>query len=230
MSDIFREVDEDIRRERFKRLWDRFGPYVIGLAVLIVLITAGVRGWEYWQTSQAEATGDRFVAAITLADEGKHDEAIAALNSITEDGSGGYPVLAAFRAAGEKAAAGNAEGAVADYDAIADQSGLPLLVGDLARLRSAMLLSDNASVEELTSRIGDLAKTGNPWRQPAREILGFAAFRTNDLTAAREYFSEIAADQDSTPGIRSRAEVMLSLITSRQGEPVSSETEAGGEG
>ena len=64
MSDIFREVDEDIRNERFKRLWDRFGPYVIGVAVLIVVVTAGYRGWQYWQNSQAAATGDRFVAAI----------------------------------------------------------------------------------------------------------------------------------------------------------------------
>ncbi len=46
MSDIFREVDEDLRREQFKRLWDRFGTYVIGLAVLIVVVTAGYRGWD----------------------------------------------------------------------------------------------------------------------------------------------------------------------------------------
>ncbi|MCP4383810.1 MAG: tetratricopeptide repeat protein [Hyphomicrobiales bacterium] len=223
MSDIFREVDEDIRRERFKRLWDRFGPYAIGLAVLFVAIIAGVQGWEYWQKSQAEADGDRFVAAIALADEGKHDEAIAALNVIIDDGSGGYPVLAAFRAAGEKAAAGNTEGAIADYEALAARGGLPLLVSDLARLRGAMLLSDSASVSELTSRIGDLADTGNPWRHNAREILGFAAYRANDLTAAQGYFSEIVEDEETTSSGRARAEIMLSLIASRQGEPISAE-------
>ncbi|WP_421723249.1 tetratricopeptide repeat protein [Bauldia sp.] len=227
MSDIFREVDEDIRRERYKQLWDRFGGYLIALAVLIVVATAGYRGWVYWQTSQAESTGDRFVAAITLAEEGRHDEAIAALSGIAEDGSGGYPILAAFRAAGEKAAAGNTDGALADYDALASQSGLPPLIGDMARLRAALLLSDRASAAELSSRIGDLAQTGNPWRHNAREILGFAAFRENDLTTARQYFTEIADDQETGQGARARAEVMLSLIASRQGEPVETEPAEG---
>ena len=50
MSDIFREVDEDLRREQYKRLWDRFGGYVIGLAVLIVVAVGGYKAWEWWET------------------------------------------------------------------------------------------------------------------------------------------------------------------------------------
>lgn len=218
MSDIFREVDEDLRHAQFKRLWDRFGVYVIGLAVLIVVITAGYRGWQYWQTSQAEANGDRFVAALRLADEDKSDEAITALTGIVEDGSGGYPVLASLRIASVKAASGDSAGAAAEYDAVVARSDVPPLVGDLARLRAAMVLADSATVEELTSRIGDLADTGNPWRHSAREILGFAAFRANDLTTARQYFSEIVGDEESAQGARSRAQTMLALITSREGE------------
>ncbi len=223
MSDIFREVDEDIRNERFKRLWDRFGIYVIGVAVLIVVVTGGYRGWQYWQNSQAAATGDRFVAAINLADDGKHDEAIAALDEIAKDGSGAYPALASFRIASEKAAAGDVDGAVAAYDSIKSRGDVPPLVGDLARLRAAMLLSDSASVDELKARIGDLADTGNPWRENAREILGFAAFRADDLTAARTYFTEIADDQEGGQGARSRAQLMLSLIASREGQPAAAD-------
>ncbi len=99
MTDIFREVEEDIRRDQIKRAWDRLGPYVLGVAVLIVLGTAGYRGWEYWQGRQAAATGDRFIAALQLATDGKHDDAIKALQVIIYNGSGGYPVLARFRLA-----------------------------------------------------------------------------------------------------------------------------------
>jgi hypothetical protein len=223
MSDIFREVDEDLRRERFKHLWERFGSYVIGLAVLIVVVTAGYRGWQYWQTSQAQSNGDRFVAALTLGDKGQHDQAIAALSEIVSNGSGAYPVLAAFRIAGEKAEAGDTTGAVAQYDSIASRGDVPPLVADMARLRAAMLLADSASEEELTSRIGNLAATGNPWRQSAREILGFAALRENDLTTARKYFQEIVDDQESGSDVRSRARMMLSLIDSRQGQPAAAQ-------
>src|SRR5262245_48066349 len=107
MSDIFREVDEDLRREQVKRLWDRFGPYVIGLAVLIVLATAGYRGWEYWEKTRADASGDRFLAALQLAADGKHTDAITALQSIADSSSGNYPIMARFRIAGEKAINGD---------------------------------------------------------------------------------------------------------------------------
>ena len=41
MSDIFQEVDEEVRREQLKKLWDRYGNYVVAALVLVV---AAVRG------------------------------------------------------------------------------------------------------------------------------------------------------------------------------------------
>ena len=219
MTDIFREVDEDLRREQLKKLWDRYGSYVIGLAILIVVATAGYRFWQYWQDSRAQASGDRFVAALKLADQGKHDEALAALTDLTKTGSGDYPVLAGFRVAAEKAAAGDTKAAVSEYDGIASRGGAPALIRDLARLRAALLLAETASLAELTSRIGDLAATGNGWRHSAREILGLAAFRENDLATARKYFADIAADKETPGDLHQRAQLMLAVIDSRQAAP-----------
>ena len=217
MSDIFREVDEDIRREQVKRLWDRFGSYVLGAAVLIVVATAGYRGWEYWQARQAAATGDRFIAALQLANEGKHDEASKAFQSVIDTGSGGYPVLARFRNAGEKAAAGDKTAAVAEFDAIAADRSASAEEKNMGRLRAALLLVDTASEAELQSRIGDLAAVGNPWRHSAREILGLAAWRAGDYAAARKYFDDINSDQDSADDLRQRAQLMLALIAAKIG-------------
>jgi len=218
MSDIFREVDEDLRHEQYKRLWDRFGTYVIGLAILIVVATAGWRLWEYWQQRAAQETGDRFMAALTLAAEGKHEDAIKALDAVAADGSGEYPVLARFRVAGEKAAAGDKQGAVAGYDAIVSTPGVPALVRDMARLRAALLLVETAPVADLEARIGALAAVGNPWRHGAREILGLAAWRAGDLETARKYYDEIAADQEKPADLQSRAQFMLALIKARLGD------------
>ena len=219
MSDIFREVDEDLRREQIKKLWDRYGAYVLGFAILIVLATAGYRLWEYWQESTAATSGDRFVAALKLSADGKHDEAAAALAEISKDGSGGYPILAGFRSAAEKAAAGDDKGAVAEYDAIAQRAGTPGTIRDMARLRAAYLLVDSASVADLESRIGDLTADTSPWRQMARETLGLAAWRVDDMVAARKYFTAISNDKDAQPDIKGRATFMLSLINAREGQP-----------
>ncbi len=219
MSDIFKEVDEDLRHEQLKKVWDRFGPYVIGLAILIVVATAGYRGWIYWQEKQAQATGDRFVAALDLAKQGKPEEAIAALKAIEANGSGSYPILAGFRVASEMAATGKTKEAIAEYDAIAARNGISDALKALARLRAAALLVDTASLPDLQKRLDDLASTGNAWRHNARELLGLDAWRVGNYDAARKYFDEISNDQETPADLRQRAQVMLSLITARIGEP-----------
>jgi hypothetical protein len=73
--DVFREVDEEVRREQLKKLWDRYSIYLIALAVLIVAAIGGWRGYEYWVAKKAAAAGADFEAAMTLSDEGKLAEA-----------------------------------------------------------------------------------------------------------------------------------------------------------
>lgn len=216
MSDIFKEVDEDIRREQMRRLWDRLAPFVIGGAVLIVAITAGFRGWEYWQERQAQASGDRFLAALQASDDGQYEESIAALEALVADGSGGYPVLARFRIAAEKAAAGDTAGALAEFDAIA-AGNAPAEVRALARLRAALLMVDTAPLADMESLIGDLASTGNPWRHTAREVLALTAWRAGDNVAAERYIDAIAEDQEAPQDVRQRVSILNAIIEARLG-------------
>jgi hypothetical protein len=219
MTDIFREVEEDLRKEQVKRLWRRFGPYVFLIAVLIVVATGGWRGWLYWRELQAAKTGDRFVAALQLADDGKHDEAMKALSDLAATGSGGYPILAQFRAASELAGAGKADDAVKAFDAIAANSNTPSLLKALARLRAALLLVDSSDLPAMKARVDDLAATGGPWRNSARELLGLTAWRTGDVEAARGYFKAIADDPSASQSMKSRAQLMLEMIRGKYGEP-----------
>ncbi len=219
MSDIFREVDDDIRRERFKKLWDRFGIYVIALAVAIVVVTAGYRIYVYLEEKRAEEAGDKFTAALQLAADGKHAEAVDALSAIVADGSGGYPVLARFRMATEKVATGDKAGAVTELDSVSNDGSAQPLIRDMARLRAALILVETSNLADVEARIGNLAATGNPWRNTARELLGLAAWRAGDLAAARKYFQQISDDQEKPRDIAQRADVMLALIKGKLGVP-----------
>lgn len=218
MTDIFREVEEDLRREQAKRLWRRFGPYVLLVAILIVVATAGWRGWLYWRERQAAATGDRYVAALQLANDGKHDDALKALGELSATGSGGYPVLARFRAASELAGAKKTDEAVKAFDALAADPATPTLLKAMARLRAALLLVDTVDLAAMKARIDDLAATGGPWRNTAREMLGLTAWRVGDAEAARGYFTEITGDPTASETLKSRAQLMLELIRSKVGE------------
>src|SRR3989304_7093838 len=82
MSDILREVEEELRRERYQKLWERYGIYLVGAALVIVVAVAGWRGWEWYQAREAARAGARFETALELGAAGKQaeaDEILAAL-------------------------------------------------------------------------------------------------------------------------------------------------------
>jgi hypothetical protein len=219
MSDIFREVDEDLRRERYKVIWTKYGNYIIAVAVLIVLVAGGYRAWEYWQNQQAERSGDRFVAALTMADEGKKADAVATLDELARGGAGAYPYFARMRDAAIKTADGDTKGAAAAFQAVANDNSAPSLLRQVARLRAALAVSDTASLSELETQIGDMAKAGQPFRHTAREILALSAWRAGDLTKASSYIDELNADAETPQTTRQRAALLQQLIRAKQTPP-----------
>jgi hypothetical protein len=179
VSDIFREVDEEVRREQFKKLWDRYGFLVIALAVLIVAAVGGWRGYEWWEAKKAAEAGAAFEAAATLAEQGKHEEAEAAFAKLSASGTTTYRILAKFREAAEVARR-DPRAAVAIYDQLAADSSIGRVLQDLATLRAGMLLVDTAPYEEVRQRLEPLTAPDRTFRHSARATLALAAWRANN--------------------------------------------------
>lgn len=214
MSDIFNEVEQDLRREQLKRLWERFGVAIIVVAIAIVAGTAGWRGYLAWQQSKANESGDLFFAALELSRQEDHSGAAAALDALAEDGPAGYRLLARFRAASEYAQADDRAAAIAAFDAIAADSSVDQLYRNLARVRAGYLALDDGDRAAVDERISALAAGDGPWRQAAREIAGLAAYSAGDLPAAEGYFRQIADDRSASGEFSNRARLMLALIES----------------
>lgn len=209
---FIREVNEELRSDQFRTAWQRYGRYVIALAAVIVIGTAGERIYAYWQTSQASASGDAFLAANDLAKANKQDEAMAALSQLEKDGFASYPVLARLRAAALKAEKGDAAGAIADYAVIAKDGAVPAAIQDVARLRGAWLMVDTGTYEQVSAEAETLTATTNPMRHSAREVLGLTAYRLGDYKRARDWFQAIADDPESPRNIARRAQMLLDVI------------------
>ncbi len=211
MADIFHEVDEEVRRERLQKLWERYSIYIIALAVLIVAAIGAWRGYDYWQAKKAAAAGAAFESALGLSEAGKHAEAEAAFAKIAAEAPAGYRILARLRAAAELAQTKPAE-AVKAYDELAADASLGTTLQDLAAVRSGMLMVDSASLADMRRRLDSVAEPGHTFRHSARELLALSAWRNHDFTAARRYIDMIAADGETPPGTRARADVLSALI------------------
>jgi hypothetical protein len=216
---FIREVDEELRRAQLKQLWDRFAPLIIGVCLLVVILTAGYRGWVWWQERQAAQAGDRFLAALEAIESGDRERGEAALEAIAAEGGAGYSVLARLRLAGENSTAGEKEKALAVYDEVAADADVATPLRDLARMRAALLALDSSDLAGATERAAPLNQPGNRWRHAAREVIGMAAYQSGDLEAAREQFLAIQQDAESPPDIWVRAGMMTALIDSQLPAP-----------
>jgi hypothetical protein len=214
VSDIFREVDEEVRREQLQRLWDRYSGLIIAVAVLIVIAVGGWRGYEWWEAKKAAESGAAFEAAIALADEGKRAEAQAAFARIAAEGSSGYRILARFREAAELGRT-DAAASVKAYDALASDSSLGRPLQDLAAVRAGLLLVDTAPLADLNARLEPLTAGDRTFRHTARELLALGAWRTGDQAAAKRWFDMITTDADTPAGTRARIDVLIALAGTR---------------
>lgn len=212
MSDIFREVDEDLRRERATQLWKKYGGVVIGLAAMIVLVVAGFVAWEEWQRRARAADSEAFLAAIELARDNRADEAVAAFGGIATGGTSGYKVMARLAEAGLRAETGDVQGARSAYLAIADDRAVPRAYRDLAALLWAMNGLDDESPDRLIERLQPLTASDNPWRHSAREMLAFAHVRAGDAERARTMLRELSDDERAPSSTRARAAELLKVL------------------
>ncbi len=213
MADIFQEVDEEVRREKLKQLWERYSLLIIAACVLIVVGIGAWRGYDWYVAREAAKAGARFEAAVSLMEQNKAKEAEAAFADIAKTAPAGYAMLARLREANALAASDKAA-AVKAYDALAADGGVPPVFKDLASVRAGILLVDTAQFSEMQHRLDPLAQSDRAFRHSARELLALSAWRNNDVSAAKKYLDLIAKDAETPSGVRARADVLAALIAS----------------
>ena len=210
MTDIFREVDEEVRREQLKKLWDRYGSYAVAAAVLVVLAVAGWRGYGWWEAKRAAEAGAAFETASNLADAGKHSEAEAAFAKLATNATASYRHLARMREAAELAHT-DAKAAIAAYDKLAADRSVGPVLQELAGIRAGALLIDNGAYHEAQRKLEPLTGNDQTFRHTARELLVLATWRTGNSAATKRWVDLIMSDAQTPPATRSRVEVLIAL-------------------
>ena len=211
MTELFDEVDEEVRREQLKKLWDRYSLYIIALALLIIAGVGGWRGYQYLEARKAAEAGDAFNKAVELSEQNKHAEAEAAFTELAAKATSGYRMLARFRAAAEIANR-DPQAAAKLFDELAADRSIAAEQQDLARIRAAGLLLDTASYQNMAERLEPSTGPGATFRHVARELLALSAWRANDVAATRQWLDMIALDGETPQSLRSRAEALQALL------------------
>jgi hypothetical protein len=212
LSDIFREIDEELRRDSLAQLWKKYGNYVIGLAVLIVFVTAAVVGWRTYQDKQREAQGGEYAAALDLAHQGKDSDAAAAFASLAQKADAGRAVLARFEEAASKVNSGDVPGAIAAYDQLAGDNSVGSAFRDAATMLSARYTIDKGDPQAAIAKLQPLTAATNAWHGLALELTAMAELKSGDNTKAQKDFDALGKDTTAPQAVRQRAAAMAEAL------------------
>jgi hypothetical protein len=217
VSDIFREVDEDLKRDSMDRLWKKYGSYVIGAATAFVAIAAAFIAWQEWSQRQSLEQGVRLVEAMTLVENDRTSEGLAAYGLLAQEGSGGFALLARLQEAALAAQEGDIQRATTVYQDIADDSGLDQFYRDLATLLSVLNRVDSGDAATMIQQLTPLSGIDNPLHYSARETMGMVELRGGNKAAARKIFTDLSEDLEAPGPLQARAAEMLEILGGKDG-------------
>jgi hypothetical protein len=232
VADIFREVDEDIRKERYQKLWKRYRWWLLGITLALIIAVAAYVIIKEQNDARRIDEGRQFAAALGELEAGRSKGAADAFLALADSTDSGYLALARLRAADALVQASDITGAIALYDELAGDSRADPLYRELAVLLAAERLLDRAGPEDVMQRLAPLVSGDGPWRSLASEITGIAQIRAGRNDAARAIFTELSDDARAPNGVRSRAQELLTSLGGplESEQPAPSEPEAQADG
>jgi len=213
VSDIFREIDEELRRDNLLKLWSRYGRYIIAVAVFALVVAGGIVAWRDHQRSERLAQSARYAGALNLVREGKEADAVKVFTAVAGEG-GGYARLASFEEAALLAKSGDREAAAAAYDRIAAASEFDPDLRGLAMLLSVLQRMPEADPQATIDRLAPLTASGSPWRPSAIELTALARLKLQDKAGALDLFKSLADDPATPQSLRTRAAEMATALAS----------------
>jgi hypothetical protein len=210
VSDIFREVEEEVRRERLEQIWKKYSDYIIAAAALVVLAAAGVQLYRVYEQREANRASEAYISAERALENGQARVAGELFGRLVTSAPHGYASVARLAGADALYESGNHAEAIQIEKQIA--AGNDPLLGAAARLHAAWSIVDTAPKAEVETLLAPLTDPASAWHYMAREILAYADVRAGDTDQAAKAFQSLAADPNSPSSLRARANAMATFL------------------
>jgi hypothetical protein len=206
VSDIFHEVEEEVRRERLENIWKNYGDYIVAAACLLVIAAAGYQLWRVYDQRERAKASEAYSQAEQLYESGQIDLAAQSFAHIATTAPGGYADVARLQEANAMLASGKRDDAMALYKKIA--VGSDPLLAQVALIHEGWGMVDSASRSDLETLLAPLTDPNSAWRFTAREILAYWDYRNGQTAKAAQEYASIAADPNAATQLHARALAM----------------------
>jgi hypothetical protein len=210
LADIFREVEEEVRRERYEKLWKKYRDHIIAAGALVIIGVAGYQLYRVYEQREENKASIAYVAATQMLERGQAAAAAPQLAALVKSAPGGYAAVARLAHADALFAQGEKGDAIRSYQEIAN--GNDPYLGAAARLHAAWAIADSAPRSDVETLLAPLSDKSNAWHELAREVIAYEDLRSGNKSAALRAYRDIGADPDSPSGLKTRADAMARFI------------------
>jgi hypothetical protein len=225
LTDLFDEVEEQLRSDRYRTFARRALPWILALVAAGLVTFLAVWGWERYREQVADKASEEYSAAMEAMGRGNTAQAEKLWTDVSKSSAKAYKSLALMQLGALKVTAAKPKEAVALFDQAAAAAPDDIL-GDAARLKSAFALLDTASFKDMEGRLTPLMQDGHPYRVQAREALAFSKLMAGNTAGARSDFVVISQSLDAPDGARQRAGAAMGLIDSGSAKSVAAAAKA----
>jgi hypothetical protein len=211
-ENFYREVDEELRRDRARTLWERYGKLAIVGVVLLLAALAGAIYWNNQQQVRAGEKGEKLIAAFDDISGGNKAAATAKLDELAKADAPGYRAAALLTKADLAIEANNLDGAAALFKQVSEDQSFDESFRNLAMVRRTHVEFDKLQPQAVVDRLKPLAVAGNPWFGSAGEMVAISQLKLNKPAEAARIFAAMAKDKQVPDSVRSRAVQMAGSL------------------
>lgn len=220
MSDILREIDEDLKREQMEQLWKRYGKYALTIGVVIVVATSAAMFYKSKVVQDRMVATDHLIDAVELVEEGGDTSKILTeFDNASAQGQKGVALLADFQKAAYLSQEGKATEAVEIYKSLMTKSSVPQRYQDLATVLYAqqkLNALEEGEAQDILKSLKDITVAPNPWRHSAQELSAMLHLQSGDYEKAVTLLENLSADTDAPAGIRNRSKELASYYRAQK--------------
>jgi hypothetical protein len=217
-DNVFREIDEELRRERLAKIWDKYGTLIVGAIAAFILLIAGSIWWQNQQTLKRQAAGDQFIKALRDVAKKDTEKADTVFKALIENSPEGYEIMSRLHLAANLAAKGQTGEAEILYKKVTLNPSADKILRDYAKLNLAILQLDGATYDETLKALGEFTKAGAIWQGTANEVVALAAYKEGKYNEAKTHFNDILTNKSTPSALKRRAQIMLDVIATTQAQ------------
>lgn len=209
-SEIFEQVNEDLKRQQLKEMWDENKNWIIGGIIASIVATGAMSAWRNWEFKRDVA------ATVELTEIVKNGADPVLIQNFANKTDKNHAIIARLILASDYIEKKDTDSAVKLYDEIASTIGAEKIYKNFARLLSVKYRSQKITPEEALKEIEPLTDKSSGWSFSAMELKATILAKKGDFEKAVEVLNIITSSPEAPEMLRQRAVKLTELYESEK--------------